>query len=409
MTNHPDDDERRAIALLSPLAGEPTGPTRIDVARAMRDGRRRRSTRWWASATAVVALTATTAAGGTLAVTALDRPSPRPARPAPTAVPSISVAAPPAGPGNCTVTRLPTNGVKKALVTAGDPTGRWLTGRTYPGNTGPSRPLIVWKDGTVAANPKVSGGDQRLNDINSGGVAVGSSFDPDETPFRYAEGEVTTLRGGAGEATALNDAGVMVGVLGELDDRRPVRWTSATAQPERLPLPDRVLWGQAIDIDEEGNVLGTVGAARQIGTGYLWLADGTVRRMPLPKDGDRQATEFWPAAIRNGWVVGRAAFETDESTTFEYYRYSLATNRYEQLASEGGMPAKVAANGWIVGESRRPVITSDAGRTTMLPKYPDEAANPTYLPSSISDDGRVVGGYVIGDDIQNQPLLWRCR
>jgi hypothetical protein len=404
VTNHPDDDERHAVALLSPLAGEPIGPARIDVSRAMREGRRRRSTRWWSSVTAVVALTATTAAGGTLALSALDRPAPTPPRPSP----SITVAAPPVVPKSCTVTRLPTNGVKKALVTAGDPTGHWLAGRTYPGNTGKSRPLIVWKDGKIAATPQVSGGDQGLRDINSHGVAVGSSFDPEQTPFLYAGSKVTTLRGGAGEATALNDAGVIVGVLGELDDRRPVRWTSATAQPEHLTLPARVVWGQALDIDEEGNVLGMVGTDRQIGTGYLWLADGKVRRMPLPKDGDRQSTEFWPEAIRNGWVVGRAAFETDDATTFEYYRYSLTTDRYEQLADEGGMPAKVAANGWILGEARRPVITSEAGRTTVLPKYPQEAANPTYLPRSISDDGRTVGGYVIGDDIQNQPLMWRC-
>jgi len=406
VTDH-SDDERHALALLSPLAGEPTGPSRIDVARAMREGRRRRSSRWWASATAVVALTATTAAGGTLALSALDRPSPKPVPPAP--APSVTAAAPPAAPKDCTVTRLPTNGVKKALVTAGDPTGRWLVGRTYPGNTGQSRPLIVWKDGKIAASPKVSGGDQRLQDINSHGVAVGSSWDPDQTPFLYADSKVTTLSGGDGEATALNDAGVIVGVLGEMDDRRPVRWTSATARPESLPLPDRVRWGQAIDIDEEGNILGTVGAARQIGTGYLWLTDGKVRRMPLPKDGDRQSTEFWPEAIRNGWVVGRAAFDFEGGgTSFEYYRYSLATNRYERLAEESGMPAKVAGNGWVLGEARRPVITSDAGRTTVLPRYPQEAANPDYLPSSISDDGRVVGGYVIGDDIQNQPLLWRC-
>jgi hypothetical protein len=406
VTDH-SDDERHALALLSPLAGEPVGPARIDVARAMREGRRRRTSRWWAGATAVVAVTATTAAGGTLAMAALDRPSPKPARPAP--APSITVAAPPVGPEDCTVTRLPTNGVKKALVTAGDPTGRWLTGRTYPGNTGPSRPLIVWKDGKIAANPKVSGGDQRLQDINSHGVAVGSSWDPDQIPILYAGSKVTTLSGGDGEASALNDAGVIVGVLGDLDGRRPVRWTSATAQPGRLPLPARVLWGEALDIDEEGNVLGRVGAARQIGTGYLWLADGKVRRMPLPKDGDRQSTEFWPEAIRNGWVVGRATFDVEGGTTFEYYRYSLATGRYEQLAPEGGQPAKVAANGWMLGETGPKImITSDAGRITVLPGYGKATTDDAYMPSSLSDDGRIAAGYKSGPGTENQPLLWRC-
>jgi hypothetical protein len=80
-------------------------------------------------------------AGGTLAVSAIDGPRQVPVprvvlTPAPTggigasAMPS-SAAAPAIAPAGCTVSRLPTDGVRKAVVTGGDPSGRLLAGRLY--------------------------------------------------------------------------------------------------------------------------------------------------------------------------------------------------------------------------------------------------------------------------------------
>jgi hypothetical protein len=152
-------------------------------------------------------------------------------------------------------------------------------------------------------------------------------------------------------------------------------------------------------------VVGTVSMGGAESTGYLWLADGSVRPMPLPGGADL----FWPAAIRNGWVVGRSVIDTEESRTFVYYRYRIATDRYEELEFDSGMPARVAANGWVVGEAQRPVVTTDAGRTTMLPKYSKLKGAQDYWVESFSDDGLVVGGYSAGGDVDNHPLLWRCR
>lgn len=410
MNKHPHTDDHDAVILLSPLAGDPPGPSRIDVALAIVEGRRRRRTRWWASGLAVVAVTATTAAGGTLAFSAVGRPSPAPPRPIASPLPSVTVAAPPAGPLACRVTRLPTDGVRKALVTGGDPSGRWHVGRTYPPSGGASRPLVVWKDGRLADEIRISGEDQTLKDINSLGAAVGFSFDRGARPYAYRAGKTTRLAGGTGRATAINDAGVIVGALGSDVQTRPVRWSSTAARPENLPMPAGAYSGTATDIDEVGNVLGTISMKRtDIGTGYLWLADGTTRLMPMPEVGGRRATEFWVAAMRNGWVAGRAAVETADGTSFGYFRYRIATNRYEPLPVESGMPARVAANGWVIGEALTPVITDNAGTMTVLPTYQQQKGQVDYLISSYSDDGLVVAGYAVGDDLHNLPLLWRCR
>ncbi|BCJ54423.1 hypothetical protein Asp14428_58980 [Actinoplanes sp. NBRC 14428] len=400
------DDEEYGVALLRPLAGEPDGPARIDVARAMRDGRRRRLSRWWASGTAVVALTATAAAGGTLAFSAAGRPAPERA---PVATTEPPVTAAPAGPRDCRVTRLPTDGVRKALVTGGDPTGTWLAGRTYPKRGSMSYPLVLWRDGKLAASVDMSGSDQSLEDLNSHGDAVGFSFDPEIKPWSYAEGKLTALAGGEGAAVALNDKGVIVGSLGPAYEGRPARWSSRTAQPESLPMPAGMTVGTAVDIDEDGTVVGTVEGKNREGSGYLWLADGTARKMPLPDVDGTKATMFWPEAIRNGWVVGRSVVDTKRERSFAPFRYRVSTGRYERLPADAGLPQRVAANGWVLGTARLPVITSAGGVTTELPAYPKAAAHPDYLINSYSDDGLVAAGYVIGDDIQNQPLLWRCR
>jgi hypothetical protein len=44
-------------------------------------------------------------------------------------------------------------------------------------------------------------------------------------------GTLRTLAGGEGTATAINDAGVVVGSQGPLYEGRPVRWPSVTAGP----------------------------------------------------------------------------------------------------------------------------------------------------------------------------------
>ncbi len=412
-------NEEEARRLLGPLAGDPLGPSRVDVPRAMAEGRRRRRTRFWATGTAVAALAATSLAGSTLAVGALDSPGPVPipdviasGSPVPmprmslTATPSSPASVPPvAGLAGCTVTRLPTDGVDKAIVSGGDPSGRWFVGRLYPGDF--AYPQVIWKDGRIAAKFRMSGADGLLRDVNRAGQAVGSDFSgEDQRAWIHTGGGLKRLKGGAGHAEAINDAGVVVGGLGKGIASAAVRWDSPTAAPVELKVPDGTKESTAVDVDEDGTILGTVSAETEQ-TGYLWLPDGTTRQMPLPDVDGVRADLFWPESIRNGWVAGRSVVDSsDGSRGFAWFRYRVATNTYERLPDEAGMPDRVAANGWVLGTASEPRIYADGG-VTRLPRY---KKGTEYQMASYSDDGLIAGGHMTGvGTIENQPLMWRCR
>ncbi len=399
------NEDEYATVLLRPLAGDPVSPSRVDVARAMSDGRRRRRTRWYAGGVAVAAMTATAMAGGPMAVTAFRGPAAAPL-PTASASPAVSAAAP-AGPRNCRVTRLDTDGVEKAVVTAGDPTGRYAAGRTYPGGADFHYPVVLWKDGRLHAKIEFPGSDQRLDDINAGGVAVGSSYDGDDSyPYVYLDGTMRRLAGGRGNTVAINDAGVIVGSLG--GDSRAVRWASPTAQPVELTLPRGADRASAVDIDTDGTILGAVGRGRDRSAGYLWFPDGTGRELPVPTVEGKKGTSFWPTSIRNGWVAGEAVLETKTMTSFAPYRYRIDTGRFEALPVGTGRHPMISANGWVLGMAAKPTITSDAGLTT-LPMYPKLTGRVNAQLAGISENGLVVTGHGYSDKVENQPLMWRCR
>lgn len=404
------DDEARA--LLHPLAGDPPGPSGVDIPRAMAEGRRRRRLRFWATGGVVAALTATILAGGNLAVGALrdEDPLPMP-RLTMSAMPSATVSARPAGPANCTVTRLPTDGVDKAIVSGGDSSGRWLLGRLYTGQSGFRYPQVIWKDGRIADRPRLPGADGSFRDINTAGVAVGSSFQGEEIQgYAYSGGRVAELRGGRGTAVAISDSGVVVGGLGQYLDLAAARWDSVTAEPVRLKVPAGTRESSAVGIDEDGTIVGMVTgrASTAEGTGYLWLPDGTAKHMPLPVVDGVRADAFWPESIRNGWIAGRSMKDSADGRTrsFAWFRYRIGTGTYERLPTDAGMPDRVAANGWVLGTASEPRIFSDAG-VTKLPRY---QKGTQYQMVSFSDDGLVAAGHMTGvGSIENQPLVWRCK
>src|SRR5690606_21301427 len=85
---------------------------------------------------------------------------------------------------------------------------------------------------------------------------------------------------GAAEARAINDAGQIVGTR---DSRQPVIWHSADSAPVDLRLPDPGWRGEAIDIDEDGTVVGVVHSDDgRTERGYVWFPDGTGRLLPDP-------------------------------------------------------------------------------------------------------------------------------
>ena len=402
--------DEHAAGLLGPLRQEPEAPPGFDVSRAMAEGRRRRMLRRWASGVAMVALTSVTAGGGTLAVAALRDSTPVPV-PAPTTTasvaPSVAAAAPEA-PKDCRVVRLPTDGVKKALVTAGDPEGRYHAGRIYTSSVG----TIIWKDGKIFDRPDLNGGDPSFEDINRSGVAVGSDWIAEEQQqaYAYQNGKLRRLDGAHTSARAINDAGVIVGMIGKTLSEAPARWDSVTAKVERLPLPKGITVGGAVAVAEDGMIVGTVAtdSSGREESGYLWSPDGAGKAMPIPVVGGKKADFFWPDAIAGGWVVGRAVFDTENTRDFASLRYRIATGEYEELKTYIGYDALVADNGLILGVTTRPVIVAGS-RIVDLPRY---RGFREYHIDSFSADGRVAGGYTsdsTADGVGNEPLLWTCR
>jgi hypothetical protein len=292
------------------------------------------------------------------------------------------------------------------VVTGGDPTGRYLVGRLYrESDRAFNYGLAIWDDGRLAAQPRLSGGDPMIVDITADGLGVGSAYEGDQpVPYAYRDGKVIRLKGGTGAPRAISRTGVIAGQVGE----RAARWDSLTAVPKKLQVPAGTSASAAVEIAEDGTILGTVENMSSVveQTGYLWRPDGTGDYLPLPMIGKVRAG-FWPESMSNGWVTGRAGISDARSTRFASFRYRIDTGRYERLPDEAGMPARVAANGWVLATGERPAIVSDAGVTT-LPGYRSET---DYQLTSFSDDGLVAGGHstTLTEGATNQPLIWRCR
>jgi uncharacterized membrane protein len=403
------NQDEYAQRLLEPLRGEPEGAPRIDVPRAMREGRRRRRVRGWSTAVLATAVTAVTAGGGTVMVAAA-RDDSKPPRPEPTASAAV-VPATPAPKRKCTVTRLPTGGIKKAVVTSGDPSGHYLAGRVYPPGKSQNVDVVVWKDGKLVDTPDMPGSDASLRDINSSGVAVGTSYDGDEQQaYVYRDGAFTKLAG-PGAVSGINDAGVMVGSIGSDIEPNPVRWASPGAKPQRLPLPDGVKTAVARDVDEDGTILGLVALKEGQDTAYLWMADGTHRATPAPTVDGKKADAFWPDSMAAGKVIGRAVFESKDSMSFKTVLYDIASGEYTEVFPLDA--PRIAADGTIFGvewTDRRmglPVLMT-GDQKTKLPS----GGRREFVVSSISSDGRTLAGYSVGSEetgpISNDPWMWTC-
>jgi hypothetical protein len=409
------NDEEYGTLLLRPLAGEPAGPPRIDVARAMRDGRRLRRRRWWSGGGAIAAVTATAVTGGVLAATQQqDDPVLPPDPPLPAA---------------CAVERLPLGTVRSAEVNGADAGGRYQVGRGDPVYPGKSTPLMIWHDGNLVAQVRKTGQQVVFRDINASGVAVGVSDGFGEYPYLYRNGKISKLAGGLGTTVAINDSGTIAGALTRGDRRVPVRWATPDAAPEELPLPVGTVFDDVRDIAEDGTIVATTAT-----TSYLWLSDGTRRAVAPPADVDGDvAVGFQPVTFRHGWLYGQVMVRwTDggKRTTGASdgpgsdgpggaplvgvpFRYAVGAGTWQRLGdpldqTQFGSPTGYASTG-----SSDPAVF--VGRQVLtLPGYPPSVAkNDSFQVAAVSDDGRVVSGYTASGyadpDRPLFPLIWRCR
>ncbi|MFG3688919.1 hypothetical protein [Micromonospora sp. NPDC047740] len=416
------DDEHVADRLRW-LDDEPPGPPRIDLPGAIREARRRRRNRRVAAA-GVAAL-------GVLAMAALPAALGGDGRaaPAPAASPSPSMPLPeprPTGPwqGVCTATLLPVPGDPRAAVTGGDPDGRWLLGRRAPQGQGRMDfGLLIW-EGDRVREVELPGSMQKLTDVNRAGLAVGSSLGAGNEGRAWAvrDGEVIRLPGGTAEgATAVNDAGRIVGYrsLGAPWEpgfkQLPVVWDSYQSRPVDLPLPGPQWEGTAIDIDEDGTILGAMsdGHPDKPTRAVVWRP-GAARPevLPLPQVPGGKADRFLPLSLAGGWVTGTAERDTKVVPRNGIPRYpvriDLRTGQADVL--KGVLWAGTGnGRGWMAGwvSDDVPSVITDT-RSVKLPMPDGWRGQRQGAVTSFSDDGRVLGGKLESDD-QVRPVRWTCR
>lgn len=409
-----ESEERYGVAVLRSLDVEPTTVSKVDVARAISEGRRQRRIRRWSRIGATAAVTAMAVAAVPMAAGALKSENPSVSDSVAASKPPAT-SAPPAvtPPTACTVSTLPVpGGHPMSLVTGGDPTGRVLLGRAYPKGHNGVYPVIVWTDGEPRT-VNVPGADQALNDANSAGVAVGSGWhDSGPVPYVYRDGKVSKLPGVAnGEATVINEAGVIAGQRGDGVDTVPVIWRSATEPATDLPLPAG--WtGNVVAIGDDGSVVAFLrGTGKKPPQAYVWGPDGKGRALPAPSD-----TEYFrPYSISENAVYG----VTDDAETFvkggrdrspTVVRLDLTTGQYTTLARASMMPSEANASGWLVGSTEGGRAVFFTGKSTLtLPDFDNHKSSTANIATTVSDDGRVVGGQ--GDDADGiiQAVVWRCQ
>ncbi|MEU3452914.1 hypothetical protein ABZ671_04835 [Micromonospora sp. NPDC006766] len=407
----PDVSEHFA-GLLRQLDDNPDRPSRVDLATAMREARRRRRNRRTITAS-VAGVAAVAVAAVPLAVRADRLAEQGPPTAAGTSA-SASLSPTSSGPTTCTAELLPIpRGARMSEVTGGDPTGRYLLGRSYQKHENRSIPytMIIW-DGDQAREVRLPGTDQLLADINPSGVAVGVAYAGDRPqPYVVRSGKATRLPGvAAGAAKAISDDGRIVGARQDGDRQLPVLWPDPDKPAVDLPLPGPKWQGIAIGVDTDGTVVGRIqegfqGAMRAV----VWRSGGQPELLPLPSVTGGTAIEFHPQSFQGGWITG-TAWRPEGDGSVHAVRYQLARGEYAPVPADL-MTSAGNGQGWMVGL----VAPRDAGLITDegLVRLPDLGRfGPGAV--SVSDDGQVIGG-TLGSDFDRSGIddlsavRWRCH
>jgi hypothetical protein len=384
------NDDEWGTLMLRPLVTEPAGPPRLDVPRAMREGRRRRRG-WWAGGS-LAALVAAVGTAIAVPVLTADKPT----------KPSVLLPPDPVMPASCTVEQLPLGQHTSADVAGVDPSGRWMVGVSDPSYGGPQSAVLVWRDGELVTDlvPKKTGAAVTMSAINGSGVAVGGTNQSPGVPYVVDGRTVTRLKGGAGRATSINEAGVISGTL--VKDGRWVaaRWTSPDAEPALWPLPQ----------DPKQTLVHALAADGTIAVGdVLWRPDGRTEKLRLPRVEEGRPL-FSATTFRDGWLYGALSVLRDNRsyTDGEPYRYDPVTATWQKL-DRTTFAAQLVGNSIFV---RSQLGMLDATGPFTLPPHPTTLPDDWYLVTTVSQDVRVIGGHTLSrsaSEHDDRPLRWLCQ
>jgi hypothetical protein len=211
-----------------------------------------------------------------------------------------------------------------------------------------------------------------------------------------------------GEASAINDAGAIVG---ESATDGAVVWPSATAKPFRLPTPAASKGASATDIDEDGTVVGNL----PLDVPYVWFADGTHRELPLPTIDGETAAGARVFTIRNGWATGVADASVDGrkygSGAAHAVRWNVRTGEARVFGQLEIRASTANAQGWQVGTDKqgRAVLVTDSATVVLPDLAVHTPGNLDNIPNALSDDGRTIAGQSDDKTHTIQAVVWRCQ
>ncbi|MFE9192782.1 hypothetical protein ACFYL6_24600 [Micromonospora sp. NPDC007208] len=383
------DDQRIAALLRSVPVPEP----RVDVSRAVRDGRRRRRRH---RVGGIAALTVLAGVGVVGAVQVGGTAStPAPTTPALAVSPAETGSATPRPPVTCQASWLsqPIDG-PVAVANRVDPTGRHIVGDIGTGQE--DGRVVLWSDGRPVVLPAAA---RYAAAVNASGYVVGTNGDG--TGWVYRDGKLRFLATPPGYDAvlvhAVNGRGDIVGTARRSDDsHRAVLWSVDHPQRYRL-LGER--GSSATGITEDGAIVGTMGELP-----YRWTPQGVGAALAVPDGYPRASVD----SAHGEWAIGMVpGGERGGAVQMLPVRWNLATGAVNVLPFPG--VAGIAGNGDLLVADGAPLVVALDGTTRRLPGRPEVRTTEagTYTAEGISDDGLTVVGAVYENQAY-RPLVWRC-
>lgn len=268
---------------------------------------------------------------------------------------------------------------------------------------------VLWRSGKVIDLGTYADGGTRANDVNRGGVAVGSTdYIAAEFPRVWrADGSVYALPVAAGttgaSAVAVNDAGLAVGYRYAADGTVVgMVWNTATLAVVR-EYPGVYL----DDIGEDNRIVGTTVPASGPSQAIKTRPNTSVLtplRSPLASGG---SLDHFSSATAGNYIVGGYVIPNSSGATAPI----IWTNSSPRLLGTfgSGQARDVNAVGTAVG------FVSDAETGQQAAIWPAPAQSPAYLPATgdaplataVSNDSKRVGGaWTVGNS--QRPVRWTC-
>ncbi|MGN9763743.1 hypothetical protein ACTMS2_01050 [Micromonospora sp. SD12] len=384
------DDQRLAALLQAAPVPEP----RVDVGRAVRDGRRRRQRRRVGGIAAVTVMAGLGVVGAVQLGGAASRPAP--ATPALAASPAGTASAAPVPPVTCEASWLP-QPIDGPVAVANhvDPTGRYIVGDIGTGQE--DGRVVLWTDGRAAVLPA---GARHAAAVNAGGVVVGTNGDG--TGWVHRDGKLRFLATPPGYHAvlvhAVNGRGDIVGTArGAGDSHHAVLWSADRPQEYRLiGRPGSAATG----ITEDGTVVGVMGQLP-----YRWTPQGVGAALAVPDGYPRATVE----SAHGAWAIGIVpGAKQGGAVQMLPVRWNLTTGAVSLLPFPG--TSGIAGNGDLLVGGSEPQVVAPDGTSRRLPGRPDVRATEagTYTANGISDDGLTVVGAVFENQVY-RPLVWHCH